>query len=171
MTEIQQALVRPENNGVWIATCEGELISDQLIELASSGFQVTSIDGRDARSVSPLMTKIARGLDFPDYFGANWPAMDECLTDLDWLMPLAGVVVLFTNAIDVLADESETQLKSLANVLLDAVRSFQHPIADGQAWDRPAIPFNVVLQVSFSDVDEIELRWSQAGIDLRSLRA
>lgn len=41
-----------------------------------------------------LLNKIARGLDFPSYFGGNWDALDECLRDLSWLDGVTEVVLL-----------------------------------------------------------------------------
>jgi hypothetical protein len=32
-----------------------------------------------------LLECLSRGLRFPDYFGKNWNALDECLADLSWL--------------------------------------------------------------------------------------
>ena len=32
-----------------------------------------------------LLRYIAAKLNFPDYFGFNWDALDECLADLSWL--------------------------------------------------------------------------------------
>jgi len=47
-------------------------------------------------SVPALFDTLAAQLSFPDYFGANWNALAECLRDLEWLPP--GRVVLLHEA-------------------------------------------------------------------------
>jgi RNAse (barnase) inhibitor barstar len=44
-----------------------------------------------------LLQNIARSLDFPDWFGGNWDALEDCLTDLSW-RDAAGYVLLFEAA-------------------------------------------------------------------------
>ncbi|MBR0705334.1 barstar family protein [Bradyrhizobium liaoningense] len=39
-----------------------------------------------------LLTAIATQLSFPDYFGGNWDALEECIRDLSWL-PSGRVLV------------------------------------------------------------------------------
>ena len=41
-----------------------------------------------------LLTVLARGLDFPGYFGWNWDALEECLRDLSWLAEQPRVVIV-----------------------------------------------------------------------------
>ena len=40
-----------------------------------------------------LLSALSRALQFPSYFGYNWDALDECLSDLSWL-PGGDVLVI-----------------------------------------------------------------------------
>jgi RNAse (barnase) inhibitor barstar len=44
-----------------------------------------------------LLRAIAAALRFPDWFGRNWDALEDCLTDLSWL-PADGYVLVFEQA-------------------------------------------------------------------------
>jgi hypothetical protein len=37
------------------------------------------------KSKRELLDFLAEALEFPSYFGCNWDALDECLTDLSWI--------------------------------------------------------------------------------------
>lgn len=43
-----------------------------------------------------LLKSIAAALGFPEWFGHNWDALEDCLTDLSWLQA-PGYVLLFEN--------------------------------------------------------------------------
>ena len=44
-----------------------------------------------------LLKNIAAALNFPDWFGGNWDALEDCLGDLSW-SKAAGHVLLFEQA-------------------------------------------------------------------------
>src|SRR5262249_52404434 len=46
---------------------------------------VRVIRGRKSRTVRAFFDEVSAALQFPYYFGENWAAFDECITDLDWL--------------------------------------------------------------------------------------
>lgn len=108
------------------------------------GFVRRILCGANCRSASGLFAEMARALEFPDYFGHNWDAVEECLADLEWL-PAKGYILLFTDAHLILpADEEE--FSTFLEVLNDAGEAW----ASGQGsqeGNRP-IPFHTLLIVS-----------------------
>lgn len=109
-----------------------------------TGFALKVIKGAKCQTIAGLLTECARALDFPDYFGHNWDALEECLADLEWL-PAKGYVLLVTDAGCVLPDDDE-EYETFLEILRDA----------GEAWGsgqagmgaRRATPFHVLFAVS-----------------------
>ncbi len=42
------------------------------------------LDGAEMTDKEQLMQEFAAVLNFPDYFGGNWDALHDCLSDFDW---------------------------------------------------------------------------------------
>lgn len=68
---VSEILAQPALNGVY-----------RLAKPISSLAPV--LDGRCLANKQDLLLEIGRALDFPDYYGANWDALEECLLDLGW---------------------------------------------------------------------------------------
>jgi Barstar (barnase inhibitor) len=62
-------------------------------------------------------------LDFPDYFGRNWDAVYDCLTDFNWL-PAAGYVLVL-DGFDKFATNEPEQWNIALKVLRDACAFWQ----------------------------------------------
>ena len=77
-----------------------------LIRAAISGADVLVIelDGSKMRSIDRLFAEYQQRFSFPDYFGWNWNAFDECLGDLRWL-PARKYVTIISHADQVLSNE------------------------------------------------------------------
>ena len=59
---------------------------------SSSGSETfIKIDGSKVANATDLMRAISEAMDFPDYFGWNWDALEECLSDLSWLSATAYI--------------------------------------------------------------------------------
>ena len=108
------------------------------------GFSMNVLRGVKCRTASGLFAEFAGVLDFPDYFGHNWDALEECLMDLEW-RPAKGYVLLVMDAEQVLVRDEE-EYATFLEVLCDA----------GEAWSsrqtgkesKRATPFHVLLVVS-----------------------
>lgn len=114
--------------------------------LAKDELAVRVLRGNKMRSAPRLFDEFGAALQFPDYFGENWAAFEECVTDLSWL-PAAGYVLLIVRSEEVLADEDDETLDLLRRILVRASERWATPVAKGESWDRPARPFHVVLQI------------------------
>jgi RNAse (barnase) inhibitor barstar len=60
-----------------------------------------------------LLDALAEGLQLPNYFGANWDALDECLRDLSWL-PERSIVIEHDSLSQLADDVLRTYLDILA---------------------------------------------------------
>ncbi|MBR0568607.1 barstar family protein [Azoarcus sp. L1K30] len=58
------------------------------------GFSCARIDLGACADKRALLEQIAKGLDFPDWFGCNWDALADCLDDLSWRTAPGHIVVL-----------------------------------------------------------------------------
>lgn len=109
-----------------------------------AGYAMRVIKGAKCQTTAGLLTEFARALDFPDYFGHNWDALEECLADLEWL-PAKGYILLLTDAAQVLPDDEE-EYETFLEILSDAGEAW----ARGQAGmgTRHATAFHVLFAVS-----------------------
>jgi RNAse (barnase) inhibitor barstar len=85
-----------------------------LYRLDSPSSLLPSLDGSTLTDKDSLLEALGWALEFPDYFGANWDALEECLTDMSWR---AGPITLHIAHADSLEPELLDMLKS---VFLDA---------------------------------------------------
>ncbi len=108
------------------------------------GFVRPLLRGAKCRSTAGLFTEFAHAMDFPDYFGHNWDALEECLADLEWL-PGKGYVLLFTDA-DQILPHDEDEFATFLEVMSDAGEAWGSGQAGTQG--RRARPFHAVLTVS-----------------------
>jgi RNAse (barnase) inhibitor barstar len=110
---------------------------------APPDFVVRTLRGAAAPTKTAVMTELARLFEFPAYFGNNWDALYDCLTDLAWL-PAAGYVIVVTDAHQLLV-RREADYTSFTDVMNDVGKSWATPEASGSS--RAALPFHLVLVV------------------------
>lgn len=70
---------------------EAALVRDRIVG------ETAVIEVKAPESGERLLAALARAFRFPDYFGNNWDALDECLADLEWLHA-PGYVCFVTQA-------------------------------------------------------------------------
>lgn len=115
-------LADARQNGAYLI---GETDLDALDAAAhAEGHLVRRISLAGCRAKHDLLQRIAKALEFPKTFGANWDALADCLNDLGWLPRAGGYAWLFDYAGD-LRDASEGDFDMLCDVLDDACKRWQ----------------------------------------------
>jgi RNAse (barnase) inhibitor barstar len=109
-----------------------------------------------------VFDEFAAAFQFPYYFGENWAAFNDCLTDLSWL-PAAAYLVCITKADQLLSSEAPASFEVLVEYLQDIARGWGGENPNLALMGRKATPFHILMQVS-KDVEQITLdRLASAG--------
>jgi RNAse (barnase) inhibitor barstar len=106
---------------------------------------VKVIRGWKCSTYEALHNEVAAALQFPNYYGENWNAMDECITDLEW-MP-ADWYLIHVSAIEDVLPGDEESFSIFLRILLDAGKGWANPEMRGLANTEEAVkkPFNVII--------------------------
>jgi len=87
----ENLLTRVDHAGVYHMPLDGE--ADLVAAAERNGYFVFRVDLFGARNKTELLDAIGRGMRFPEWFGHNWDALLDCLSDLGWC-PAEGYVVI-----------------------------------------------------------------------------
>lgn len=145
-----------------VVEAKPKVAAEAVTGWADAGLTVRVVRGRKMRTWGALHDEFAAALQFPWYFGENADALSDCLTDLDWLPRQAGYVIVIADPDEVLGDAEPDALQRLASLLGDAAEQWAQAVEEGEWWDRPAIPFHVVLHAA-GDAAAVIQRWSATG--------
>jgi len=126
VSKLLQRLSDASKSGVYRAP-HGRDVADAAL---GSALKVVRIGLAGAATKDALLAGIAGALDFPEWFGGNWDALEDCLTDLSW-SPAAGHVLLFDGLQALSADER--------GILVDILASA------ASAWKERGRPFFAVF--------------------------
>jgi RNAse (barnase) inhibitor barstar len=125
--EALESLLESNRGGVWFLP---DHVGSKALQTVAkgAGFAFFHIDGKNITRKEQLMNAAATALHFPKHFGNNWDALEECLTDLEWVD--ADGYVIYYDHIDGLLETHPDQFETLVEILRDAVASWKE---DGSA--------------------------------------
>jgi RNAse (barnase) inhibitor barstar len=99
----------------------------------SQGLAFFKVDLSRAATKEGFLRSMSRTLKFPSYFGMNWDALEECLTDFEWHVAKGYVIVL--TEVDVFSQKVPDEFKTARNIFKSAAKN----------WKSRKKPFYVVL--------------------------
>lgn len=99
------------------------LVRHEVAEIESAGadldYKTFHLDLSAARSKSHLLDLIASTMAFPEYFGRNWDALLDLMSDLSW-WPASGYVLIIDGARQ-FNDVATSDFSTFLEVVVDAV--------------------------------------------------
>ena len=127
--------------------------ADSMAKLESQGPTVRFVRGRKATTKQQLFDEVSAALQFPYYFGENWDALAECLSELPGLKMGAGFVLVLTDAVRLLDNADPLDVKTFIDLLDGAIASRD------EHGKKSAHPFHVVFQGEPSEASALAKKW------------
>lgn len=115
MGKLTERLLDPSRSGVYRAS-RTEEIEDAV---RGTDLRLARVSLAAARDKETALDAFSLALGFPDWFGRNWDALEDCLADLSW-RPAAGHVLLI--------ERSEALAQDERGILTDVLR------ASAESW-------------------------------------
>ncbi len=114
-------------------TTSGEEVTLRA-KLEGVGLSVFEIHGTALHTEEQLLIAIAKEMKFPEYFGLNWDALDECLCDMASWLPSKGYVLFFHDA-----EEFWQRSSRIAGMFVESW------LYAAEEWGRENAPFHLVF--------------------------
>jgi hypothetical protein len=95
----------------------------------AAGLDVVSISLAGVTAKDALLERIAVALAFPDWFGGNWDALEDCLGDLSWRADAARLLVI--ESFEALQGAAHDDFRVLLDLLTDVA---DHWSAQGRVF-------------------------------------
>ncbi len=112
----------------------------------AAGFALWRVDIGHVHDKKDFTALMAKALAFPDWFGGNWDALEDCLEDLSW-HPAPGYVLLLEHAKHFGAGHKQ-EFTTATEVLDGAARYWQGKgkpfwaiVSGPDGWDAGLPPF------------------------------
>lgn len=133
MSNLKRALMQERKPGIYRFDSQAS-VAYLRAEAGKQNWLLYALDGKKISDKPTFLDKIARAMKFPDYFGKNWDALNDCLTDMEWARG-SGYILLY-QAPDRFIKTSPEQWKIAVDIFNTAI----------EFWGQVNIPFYVLLR-------------------------
>ena len=96
---------------------------------------VRVLRGHKCQTEKDFMNEIGAVLQFPDYFGENWFALDDCLSTLYECRPFREVLLIVSNAELFLPEKSGVRVEDVLRTIDHAYQWWAHEVKDESSSD------------------------------------
>jgi|WetSurMetagenome_2_1015567.scaffolds.fasta_scaffold160457_2 RNAse (barnase) inhibitor barstar len=128
--------------------------------LPSKAF-LTTIDLSNISDDKTLFRIFQDSFDFPWYFGYNWNAFHECMTDLSWIKSGAYILIL-KNLEKIPLDDEGKQL--LFRSLIFITKEWRNGMYYNEEFPNPHTPFHIVFASETANISTLTKLLDSNGI-------
>jgi RNAse (barnase) inhibitor barstar len=139
---LSDMLKDPKTSGVYMVE-ESQSVEHLEKHAAELGLAFFHLEGQDIRGKDQFLKEIALALSFPEYFGNNWDALADCLTDMSW-HETSGFVILYDH-FDSLAEQSPGDFEMALDIFKESA----------EFWRSQGKALFVLLQGKITKVGEL----------------
>ncbi len=135
-------LPRAERAGIYHMPFAADLALEEAAE--NLDYPIYRINLSKVTDKDGFLAAVGTTLGFPDWYGHNWDALADCLTDLSW-MAADGYVIILDHA-DAFASANPTDFATALSIFQDAADTWREDgipfwtlvgtASDGAAWLR-----------------------------------
>lgn len=115
----------------------------------SRGNSCRLINATELQTKTEIFDVFAKAFEFPDYFGRNWDALDECMSDLSWLSGDGIVLIVLRSS--AISDDSPDH-RVLLSILLHASA---HPIFPRAGTTGPDRRLSIILEDTATALERV----------------
>lgn len=109
-------------------------IDKLLIPNEINSWEFFYVKGEEINDKVSFLETWSKAMNFPDYFGHNWDAFDDCLLDLEWCEPTPRIVIY--NNPENFAHQDPQEWEIVMDVLQVAV----------EYWREKTTPLYIIFQ-------------------------
>jgi len=124
-------------------------------------WDIPRVRGNKSPDDPRFFDELAAAVQFPYYFGENWDAVWDCITDLNWVRG-SSFLLIFDSAQHLLS-ESDRGFQILLEVLTHAHDRWHREFADFGTHGRQPIAFQSVLAAEADAVEVLTQRMNAAN--------
>lgn len=104
----------------WRGSASSAAVQGWRDQATRAGWRTFWLDGSLVGDKDTFLRRCAETFDFPEWFGENWDALEDDLTDLSWAPARNGYLVLWERW-NRLAEEDQPTFRTAIDVFLEAV--------------------------------------------------
>lgn len=108
----------------WAPAGSREAVTSALVQARKAGWHGAVLELSQVSGKSSFLDRCARDLELPDWFGGNWDALADCLTDLSWWGEPRGCLLIPSGWEDLERTAPDTA-RIATDVLRDAAVSWR----------------------------------------------